>query len=81
MFTPASAGGVGASSTGVGWDAGAGLALKIDRNSEVFVEGRWIDLGSMNATLILPGRAGAIAASDDQRFGFAVVQAGYAFHF
>jgi opacity protein-like surface antigen len=30
--------------TSVGWDVGGGLAAKIGPSSEVFIEGRWVDL-------------------------------------
>jgi outer membrane immunogenic protein len=65
----------------VGWDAGGGLAAKISPASEVFIEGRWVDLGSVSGQLspMTPGVLYVAPAS--QKFDFAIGQVGYAYHF
>jgi outer membrane immunogenic protein len=67
--------------TSVGWDVGGGLAAKIGSSGEVFVEGRWVDLGSVagQLTLTIPGEIFVAGAS--QKFDFAIGEVGYAYHF
>jgi outer membrane immunogenic protein len=67
--------------TGIGFDAGAGLAVKVTPVSEFFIEGRWIDLGSVSGQLSLSTPAANFVAPASQRFDFAVGQVGYAYHF
>jgi outer membrane immunogenic protein len=67
--------------TSVGWDVGAGLATKISPASEIFVEGRWVDLGTVSGQIGGNVLGTTIVAPVSQKFNFAVGQVGYAYHF
>lgn len=63
-----------ASDTSFGWDGGIGIEGKFTKNISAFIEGKYVDLGSVT----LPLGAGV---SGTQPFRFSVVQGGVNFHF
>jgi outer membrane immunogenic protein len=67
--------------TSIGFDVGGGLAAKVSPASEVFIEGRWVDLGSVSGQLSLMTPGVLYEAGASQKFDFAIGQIGYAYHF
>jgi hypothetical protein len=67
--------------TSIGFDVGGGLAAKVSPASEVFIEGRWVDLGSVSGQLNLMTPGVLYEAGASQKFDFAIGQVGYAYHF
>lgn len=64
--------------TSVGWDLGAGVETKISQNWSVFVEGKFIDLGTIQVPLV---SAGNVVATGSQHFQFGVVEGGINYRF
>ncbi len=63
------------SKTLVGWNAGAGIETKITKNVSAFIEGKFVDLGSV----VVPIGTGGLVAN--QPFKFGVAQGGIVYHF
>lgn len=64
-----------ASDSNVGWDAGAGLAVKLSPTVDLFAEAKYVDLG----TLAVTDGMGDVLATKAFRFG--VIEGGVNFHF
>jgi outer membrane immunogenic protein len=63
-----------ASDTSLGWNAGAGIETRITRNVSLFIEGKFVDLGTVTVPI------GGILTSD-QKFQFGIVEGGLNFRF
>lgn len=68
--------GITTSDTSFGWDAGAGIETKITPQASLFIEAKYIDLGSLNSNL-----TPVIAGTSSQAFKFGVAQGGFNYHF
>lgn len=62
------------STTSTGWDAGAGIETRLDRNWSLLIEVKYIDLGSTNIPVVA-------AITGHQAFQFGVVEGGFNYRF
>lgn len=62
------------SNTSTGWDAGAGIETRLDRNWSLFLEGKYIDLGSTTVPVLA-------TVTGNQKFQFGVVEGGINYRF
>lgn len=69
------------SKTSVGWNIGAGIETRIDRNWAFFIEGKYIDLGSVQVPLTVSNSANKLVLTSDQKFQFGVVEGGFHYRF
>lgn len=67
-----------ASTTSLGWNAGLGIETKITPQASIFIEAKYIDLGSLNNPL---GNVTNGPVMSSQAFKFGVAQGGFNYHF
>lgn len=72
----------GIANTSIGWDAGAGIEVRLDKNWSVFGEGKYIALGTQTVTLPTGATGtGNTVMTSSQKFNFGVFDIGIKYLF